>query len=220
MKTLVLITSVINISNVPLTYGPRSVYTKEERYEQTIKSIESVREKYSEADIFLVECSELKKEYEDTIKSLVKYYYNYNNSGETEKIELIRYSPMKALTEALLTQGAINYMINNNFNYDNLIKLNGRYYFNEHFDKNNFINDKIVVRYWGDVCATRLYKMPFSLISDFNNYLDIVKKDNNHHISYEIYYNNYINNYKDLIKPIVPIGVSGCTSVDAAFGSD
>ena len=43
MKNLVIITSVLNISNNPLSYTPtRSVYSYEERLEQTFKTIDSL----------------------------------------------------------------------------------------------------------------------------------------------------------------------------------
>ena len=65
MKNLVLITSVINIPNIPLSYtNIRSVYTCEERFIQTQKTIESLRRMIPDLEILLVECSDLKVEYE------------------------------------------------------------------------------------------------------------------------------------------------------------
>ena len=46
MNNLVLITSVIKTPNKPLSYiNTRSIYTHEERFEQTKKTIQSIREK-------------------------------------------------------------------------------------------------------------------------------------------------------------------------------
>jgi hypothetical protein len=55
MKNLVLITSVICIENKPLSYtNVRSIYSHQERFEQTKKTIETIREKIPNAKIFVV----------------------------------------------------------------------------------------------------------------------------------------------------------------------
>jgi hypothetical protein len=60
MNNLVLITSIIKPPNTPLSYiSVRSVFTIEERFEQTKHTIQSIREKIPGAKIFIVECSEL-----------------------------------------------------------------------------------------------------------------------------------------------------------------
>ena len=47
MSNLVLITSVINTPNLPLSYSKvRSVFTREERFEQTKKTVESIKKTY------------------------------------------------------------------------------------------------------------------------------------------------------------------------------
>lgn len=58
-KNLVLVTSVIHTVPQPLSYGQRSVFSHEERYEQTIKTIASVRKHTPNAHIVLVEGSTL-----------------------------------------------------------------------------------------------------------------------------------------------------------------
>ena len=46
MINLILITSVICITNKPLSYTKtRSVFTHEERFEQTLKTIQTIRDK-------------------------------------------------------------------------------------------------------------------------------------------------------------------------------
>ena len=59
MSNLVLITSVINTPKKPLSYSNvRSVFTREERYEQTKKTIQSIREKIPNYKIMIVECTD------------------------------------------------------------------------------------------------------------------------------------------------------------------
>ncbi len=39
MKNLIIVTSIINLPNTPLSYSPtRTIYTREERFEQTKKN--------------------------------------------------------------------------------------------------------------------------------------------------------------------------------------
>ena len=63
MINLVLITSIIATPNIPLSYTPtRSVFTHNERFEQTKYTIQSIKEKIPNAKIFIVECSFLTEE--------------------------------------------------------------------------------------------------------------------------------------------------------------
>ena len=63
MNNITLITSIVNISNNPLSYtNIRSVYTREQRFIQTKNTIKSVREKIANNKILLVECSDLNDE--------------------------------------------------------------------------------------------------------------------------------------------------------------
>ena len=59
---LVLITSVVCTPNIPLSYiNTRSCYTHDERFEQTKKTIKTIKEKIPNLKIFIVECSDLHK---------------------------------------------------------------------------------------------------------------------------------------------------------------
>ena len=63
MINLVLITSIVNTPNLPLSYTTtRSVFTTEERFTQTKKTILSVKEKIPNCKILIVECSKLSEE--------------------------------------------------------------------------------------------------------------------------------------------------------------
>lgn len=59
MNNIILITSVINTPNKPLSYSKtRSVYNRNERFEQTKKTIQSVKEKLPNIKIMIVECTD------------------------------------------------------------------------------------------------------------------------------------------------------------------
>ena len=111
MNNLVLITSVICIENKPLSYtNVRSVYSHEERFNQTQKTIQTIREKIPNSKILIVECSNLN---EDITRYLVKnsdYFLNlYNN----EQIRNSTTGLSKALGEGTMTICAINYIKHN-----------------------------------------------------------------------------------------------------------
>ena len=60
MKNITLITSIIDTPNLPLSYtNCRSVFTKQQRFEQTQNTIASIREKIPDNKIILIECSPL-----------------------------------------------------------------------------------------------------------------------------------------------------------------
>jgi hypothetical protein len=63
MNDIILITSVIRPPDKPLSYTSiRSVFTSNERFIQTKKTIESVRQKIPNGLIMLIECSHLLEE--------------------------------------------------------------------------------------------------------------------------------------------------------------
>ena len=63
MDNLVLITSIINTPKTPLSYSKiRSVYTRNERFEQTKKTIESIKEKIPNHKILIVECTDFNED--------------------------------------------------------------------------------------------------------------------------------------------------------------
>jgi len=74
MNNLILITSVINTPNTPLSYtNTRSVFSRQDRFEQTKKTIKSVREKLSNSKIIIVECSDFNEEENNYFKENCDY---------------------------------------------------------------------------------------------------------------------------------------------------
>ena len=66
MNNLVLITSIIKTPDIPLSYtSTRSVFRHDERFNQTKKTIQTIREKIPNSKILIVECSELDNEQDE-----------------------------------------------------------------------------------------------------------------------------------------------------------
>jgi len=72
MKVAFIITSVINTINLNLTYGVRSFYNHQQRFEQTKETIQSIKKIIPNVNIYLIEGSILSK-YMET------YFININN---------------------------------------------------------------------------------------------------------------------------------------------
>jgi hypothetical protein len=78
-----------------------------------------------------------------------------------------------------MTINAINFIIKQNIDFENIFKISGRYQLNEHFNYEQYENDKCVVRieksanFWQNnyfVC-TCLYKLHKNYFIEFRNHL-------------------------------------------------
>jgi len=168
-KNLVIITSVLNISDLPLSYyHTRSIFTLEERFKQTMKTISSLQKYIPNIEILFCECSDINIEMENSIKEKVNYYHNfYNIKTIRENVK----SKFKGLGEAHILLEGMNKI--NCQSYKNIFKISGRYYLNTHFDYNQFNNNYNIFTNWDDsnksVC-TLFYKLNI-------NYLDLFKSN-------------------------------------------
>jgi hypothetical protein len=219
MNNLVLITSIIKTPNTPLSYTrTRSVYSHEERYEQTKKTIQNVREKIPNVKILMVECStldEIQKEY-----FTIHCDYFLNLIDQPEKVKNI-YSPSKALGEGTMTISAIEYIQKNNIEFDNFFKITGRYWLSDYFDYANFENTNIVVHYIhndeNNTC-TSLYKLHNTNLSDFSNFLIANMHLMFQCIGYEVLFAMFLRISKqNKIIHLDKIGVNGLISVSNDF---
>jgi len=219
MDNLFLITSVINTSNAPLSYtNSRSIYSSKERFEQTKKTFESIKEKMPNTPIFCIECSELEQDELEYFQNNSTYFLNlYDNECVRQNIQ----SMSKSLGEGTMTFCAIEYILSNNLKFTNLIKISGRYWLSDNFNKDIFSKeDSIVIKYIdnnNDNVFTALYKLPkYSVI----NYYEFLKNNFDkmyNCIGYEILFANFIRNEKTEINSMNPIGLEGLVSVSNTF---
>ena len=118
MKDCVIITSVVQTTNKPLSYSEtRSIYSHQQRFEQTLQTIESVREYMPDVHILLIECSP-PSEWMDTLKARVDQFINL------EFNELVNNSIHKGLGEKTLVLHALSNLTEE---YSNIYKITGRY---------------------------------------------------------------------------------------------
>lgn len=168
MKNCVIITSVIEPSNAPLSYtDKRSVYSKDERYVQTLETLESVKKYIPDTDIAIVECSPVSKMLYDLSTKADVFLNLYPN-------EEIRKTPNKGVAEARMLLAMLD--IIEKWEYQNVFKLTGRYLLNNDFDYSLWDNKSITVKktnhYSGPSIHTFLYKFNKDSISKLKEICD------------------------------------------------
>jgi len=167
---LVIITSVLNISNLPLSYyHTRSIFTLEERFKQTMKTINSLKKYIPNLEILFCECSDIDISIQNSIKEEVNYFYNfYDIDNIREKVN----SKYKGIGEAYILMEGINKMESRN--YKNIFKISGRYYLNTNFNYNQFNNNYNIFTNWDDSnksLCTIFYKININYLDIFYNNL-------------------------------------------------
>ena len=221
MNNLVLINSVICTINEPLSYtNTRSIYTHEERFLHTQKTIESIKKNIPNSKILIVECSELNEEQNNYLIQNSDYFLNlYNNEQIRKNVQ----SNSKSLGEGSMTHCAIEYILSNNIIFDNFIKISGRYWLSDNFNYNNFDNTNIVIKYI-DVdhisISTVLYKLPRDYIIQFKLFLECNFHEMINCIGYEVLFAIFIKSLNtNNILILDKFGVEGHISVSTDFYS-
>jgi len=210
MNNIILITSVINTPNNPLSYSKtRSVYNRNERFEQTKKTIQSVKEKLPNIKIMIVECSNFNEEENNYFKENCDYILNL---WEKKELHNNIFGTSKSLGEGTMTIEALKYIEELNLEYQYLYKISGRYWLNDNFklDKiennvfkkiNNDENNVFTALYKID--KKTVEKLVFFLINNIEN----MKKC----IGYEVLMSHFVKNIDNQLVYI--IGLSGFVTV-------
>jgi hypothetical protein len=195
MTNLVLITSIVNTPNKPLSYtNSRSVFSRNERFEQTKLTIQSIKAKIPNNKILLVECSDFNKEEKLYFEKECDYILNlYNNKELHGNI----FGLSKALGEGTLIIQALLCIKQKNICYNNLFKISGRYWLNDNFDYNIFNNEMLIFKKINDNnISTVLYKFPHYI----QEFLQVFLEDNYYNmtnfIGIETLFSNFLKSIK------------------------
>ena len=217
MANLVLITSIVNTPNKPLSYtNTRSVFSRKERFEQTKLTIQSIKAKIPNNKILLVECSDFNEEEKLYFEKECDYILNL---WDKKELQCTIFGLSKALGEGTLTIQAFLYINENNILYANLFKISGRYWLNDNFDYNIFNNEMLIFKKINDNnISTVLYKFP----PHIQECLHVFLKDNYNNmknfIGYETLFSNFLKSikYNNTIL-LDKLGVSGYVTVCGSF---
>jgi hypothetical protein len=182
-KNIILITSKIIVSFSIFSYiSVRSIYTIEQRFNQTKNTIKSIRKNIPDVCIFLIDNSNFENGYiyiHQELKSLCDVFINPLHDNDLNYYTNI--NKYKSIAEGYQIMYFLDIFNNLNLNFDRFFKISGRYYLNDTFNYDNYITEKIIfsrdrklnfIYYY-----TCFYMIPKS---KFNLYIN----------SYKIFYNN------------------------------
>jgi hypothetical protein len=163
------IPSVINTGNIPWSYHPvRSVQTPQTRYEQTLITIQTIRDKVPHVFIILIECSDVNEEMTTMLRSKVDLFVQAYTDKKIRKVCIDGIA--KGHGETVQTLKAIEVIKTLTFPIRRIFKISGRYYLTDVFDLKNFS----LCEYTFNKCSnenkgyhTVLYSLPFSLLAHF-----------------------------------------------------
>ncbi len=158
------ITSVINTGNTPWSYtGLRSCYTKEDRFKQTIQTIESIRKLNDNTKILLVECSDIDESMTNTLKDKVDYFLQTYDDISVRDACLN--SIKKGFGEIRKLQKVCEFIQQKDIKFNRLFKISGRYFLTPSFDSKIYdeIGNFTFKMYDGNSGSTVLYSVPYSL---------------------------------------------------------
>jgi hypothetical protein len=209
-----LITSVINTGSVPWNYSAvRSFFSPNERFEQTLRSIQSIKDLCDNNLIVLAECSDIPEEWEDQLRSQVDIFLQLKEDEEVKNACLN--SEKKGYGEVCQTLRAVESIKKAGVVFNRLFKLSGRYWLNEHFKKDIFSTECYTFQEFtlnrSGFC-TVLYSVPSSLFDEFTRIVDECSMFyKNNHSFYEYYFPSKCNPKLVLT---CTIGVSGRIAIN------
>ena len=216
-KNVVLITSKIIVDNsLSYTYSyKRSVYTSEERFQQTEKTISSIRLYIPNSHIILFDNSKFSDIEHNKLNILVDDFINitddpvldYYTDKTTNKL-------LGELVQMIYVYKSV--LINYNFYSMNLFfKISGRYFINENFNYTNYNNKDSIFKlsnFKKDYYFTSFYKLDKNILQYF--FEKIIQLFNNLHLYLKYDYEIII---PSLIKDKKIITNLGITQIFGSF---
>jgi len=224
MKNITLITSVVDTPNKPLSYTScRSVFTKEERFEQTKNTIASIREKIPNNKIILIECSPLSDSEREYFIENTDFFLNIYDTNKQELIQRM-FTISKSMGEGTMTVIALQYLFNNNIEFDNLFKISGRYWLNDGFKYELYDNNLTCIHCIHCIHNDRnnvftcFYKLSKNVANQWLDYLINSENDFMNCIGFEIIFANFLKFVDfDIVFIENKVGINGYVTVCGSF---
>ena len=217
-KNVVLISSIINTPNNPLSYtDTRSVFSHYDRFEQTKKTIQTIRNKISTPVILMVECSQLSDDMERYLRNNTDVFLNmYENVDMRANI----YSESKSLGESTQVIHGLQYVMEHmdTSTIANIIKISGRYWLSDTFDEMLFSSNTWVVKPINgkrNNVFTALYKLPITDVPQYLRYLISSDSEFRKCVGLEVNFASFINTISNENCTFVErIGLDGFVSIN------
>lgn len=208
-----IVTSILRTPDTPLSYtNTRTIYTPQQRFEQTKRSIQSIRDHIPDAYIILVECSKLLDEETDYFTSSVDNMINlYDDEWSRNAV----YSSSKSFGEWAMMKSAFQYILNCNIQFESVYKLSGRYWITERFDYPKIQQERnAALRVPCGIVSTRLYKLEPSSVAAFNSFLESSISEMLNYKSFEDLFGEFLTTLpSNSVKYVAVIGVAGNVAI-------
>lgn len=217
-ETIFLITSLLDC---PLK---NSVFTRKERFVQTKKTIESIKEKNIEnICIMFIDCTDTDEEEKNYL------YKECNIYIDCSKIEYIKnkvYNGFKSDGEKSYLLYAIEFIFQHEemfLNCKHFFKLSGRYWLDEKFDFKNYDVEEDIIQtvdsnLWKNACVSCLFKLKFSNLDKFKNALNLYEYNFSTGMCTEHFLYNYIYTLKNSAIHLSILGCGGLIAINGIEG--
>lgn len=177
IDNLFILTSKVNVSSNPFSYTKkRSIYSCEERYNQLLETINSIKKRVKNYFIILIDNSKFSDEKKNKLCNIVNIFIGRNNIQNIQKFDYITDKQgCKGTAEMFMVNECLKRIVKENLTFKNLFKLTGRYILNNNFKINKYKNEKLIFKrnkQLENYYYTCFYKIPQSF---FYNYQMIVK---------------------------------------------
>lgn len=170
MVDICLITSVINTGTNPWSYtNIRSVFSMEERFQQSLTTICSIREKMpADTRIYFAECSDIPEHMEQALKDACDMFFQFKDNENVRSACLN--SQKKGYGELLKTKKVMDQLLTDNIPFRRFFKISGRYFVNDSFREEMFSHEAFTFRqpFPNSTCnPTVLYSVPYCKREEF-----------------------------------------------------
>ena len=178
-KNVVFISSKIYTSSAGFTYSQtRSIFSPNERFQQTLNTISSIRINIPDSFIVLFDNSEFSSEQLNKLNAVLDVFLNVQTDSVINDYTNVKTT--KAYGELAQTYAGLNY-IKTNMNYLSIkqfFKISGRYLMNETFNYSDYDNNSNVFKRNVAVIDRNYYYTSFYNISgrNFDNYCEVISR--------------------------------------------
>jgi hypothetical protein len=213
--------SIFVISNALVVSGAKSVYSLEQRYEQTLKTIDSIDKACPSSIKIMFDAGETLSE--KHVKSIADRGVTVIHTGGQESVKACAQRGLKSVGESLSFHMTLNLIRANNIVADRIYKISGRYWLNDNFvlgseHVNKFVftkrtktwmhEDQIKITGVDHTYQSRLFHFDYSLLPTMLDELKNVMIDCSYlGIDIEHAYFKYMSKYNPI--EMDKIGLSG-----------